>query len=106
MDLDEIDLQFNEEDVEMTTLSVPKVFRKHLKDNYDGHNDFERLEKWASDFSEEQAEMAVAEYLKSEMFEDQVIGIIRNQLVTYNTDFREDLEEAIEETVRDMQRGR
>ncbi len=50
--------------------------------------------------------MAVAEYLKSEMFEDQVIGIIRNKLVTYNTGLREDLEEAIEETVRDMQRGR
>ena len=34
-----------------TTLSVPKDFAQELREDYDGHNDLERLENWKSEES-------------------------------------------------------
>jgi len=98
--------EYYEEPPEMTTLSVPKKFRKILQKEYEGRNDLQRLKNWAEDYSEEKAYGMVQQYVKTEDFEEIVTGIIRNKLITYNTGFREDFEEAVEETVRDMQRSR
>lgn len=35
------------ESVELTTLAVPKEFRRRLHEEFEGGNDFERLKSWA-----------------------------------------------------------
>jgi len=99
-------MELDEENIEMTTLSVPKQFRQKLVKNYNGSNDLERLQKWGEDYSETVAYEKAQQYIMTEDFEKTVSGIIRNQLITYNTELRDSLEEVIEGVVRDMNGGR
>jgi len=92
------------QDIEMTTLSVPKQFRQKLIENYDGRNDLQRIQKWAEDYEQQVAYENVQKFMKTDDFREIIAGVIRKQLITYNSDTREELENIIEETVRGMRR--
>jgi len=59
-----------------TTLSVPKEFAEHLRKDFSGSNDFERLENWASDIGKDS-------YNKDITNEDLLEAIEENQ-TSYN----------------------
>lgn len=77
---------------ENTTLSIPKDFAEHLRSEFEGSNDWQRLHNWAQETYKDNDIDSIVEEIK------EIRESYKNSIT------QEDIRRACEEAIRNVQR--